>query len=110
MSDDPNYSSDDFLRAKDLQVNFKFWPLLRGKVQVKRAILHDPVVSVVRNATGDFNFSTIGKKDKDKDKEPKERTPKEPSVGLLVPMVDVSGGEIRYRDQKQRTDLQLSQV
>src|SRR6202008_4548312 len=38
------------------------------------------------------------------------RTPKEPSVGLLVPMVDVSGGEIHYRDQKERTDLQLSQI
>ena len=113
MSDDPTYSSDDFVRAKDLQINLKLWPLLRGRVQVKRAILHDPVISVVRDAKGDFNFSTIAKKDKDKEKskdEAKERTAREPSLGLLVSMVDVSGGEIRYRDQKEHTDLQLSQV
>jgi len=114
MSDDPAYSSDDFVRAKDLQINLKLWPLLRGRVQVKRAILHDPVISVVRDAKGDFNFSTIAKKDKEKSEkskdEAKERTAKEPSFGLLVSMVDVSGGEIRYRDQKEHTDLQLSQV
>lgn len=113
MSDDPTYSSDDFVRAKDLQINLKLWPLLRGRVQVKRAILHDPVISVVRDAKGNFNFSTIAKKDKDKEKskdEAKERTAKQPSLGLLVSMVDVSGGEIRYRDQKEHTDLQLSQV
>jgi len=115
MSDDPTYSNDDFVRAKDLQINLKLWPLLRGRVQVKRAILHDPVISVVRNAKGDFNFSTVAKKEKEKEKEKdkdeaKERTAKEPSSGLLIPLVDVSGGEIRYRDQKENTDLRLQQV
>jgi uncharacterized protein involved in outer membrane biogenesis len=115
MSDDPTYSSDDFVRAKDLQINLKLWPLLWGRVQVKRAILHDPVISLVRNTNGDFNFSTIAKKEKEKDKdkdkhEAKEHTAKESSPGLLISLVDVSGGEVRYRDQKEHTDLQLQQV
>ncbi|HWP23259.1 MAG TPA: AsmA family protein, partial [Candidatus Binatia bacterium] len=66
MSDDPAYSSGEFVRAKDLQINVKLWPLLRKEVQVKRAILHSPSIQVVRNADGKFNFATIGKKDKEK--------------------------------------------
>jgi AsmA protein len=61
MSDDPAYSSGEFVRAKDLQINLRFWPLLRKEVQVKRVTLHDPVIQIVRNADGKFNFSTIGK-------------------------------------------------
>src|SRR4030095_8971943 len=66
VSDDPAYSSEDFVRAKDLQVNVKFWPLLKKEVQIKRVILHAPAIRVVRNAEGKFNFSTIGKKEKEK--------------------------------------------
>src|SRR4029434_3804978 len=29
MADDPDYSSGDFVRAKDLQIHLRFWPLLK---------------------------------------------------------------------------------
>ena len=118
MADDPTYGSEDFIRAKDLQVNFKFWPLLRREVQVKRVILHDPVVRVIRNVAGNYNFSTIGN-DKDKDKEKKRATQRErkeraakdeASATLLVSLVDISGGDLRYIDRKDGTDLQLRQL
>ena len=115
MSDDPAYSSGDFVRAKDLQVNLRFWPLLRKEVQVKRVILHDPVIQIVRNADGKFNFSTIGKGAKEKKetsaKEKKEAPAKEPGQpGWLVSLVDLSGGDIHYLDRKEGTDLRLQQI
>ncbi len=110
MSDDPVYSTDDFVRAKDLQINFKFWPLLKKQVQVKRVILNEPAIVVVRNGEGEFNFSTIAKKEKKKDKQDKERTPKEPAPAFSLSLVDISAGEIRYRDQKEGTNLDLQQV
>ena len=113
MADDPAYSTQDFVRAKDLQVNLKFWPLLRGEVQVKRVILHDPVIRVLRNTKGDFNFSTIAKKEKEEGKEKQEKkepAPKRPSPAFLVSVADISGGEIRYRDLKEGTDLALQQI
>jgi AsmA protein len=116
MTDDPAYGTEDFIRARDLQVNLKFWPLLRKDVQVKRVILHDPVMLVIRNTSGAFNFSTIGKdNDKEKksatEKEKKERAPKEEaSSAFLVARVDISGGDLRYMDRKDGTDLQLRQL
>ncbi len=115
MADNPAYSTGDFVRAKDLQVNLKFWPLLRKEVQVKRVILHDPVIRIVRNTDGKFNFSTIGKKGKKERpaavKEKKEPgTKEEASTAFLVSLVDISDGDIRYLDRKEGADLQLRQI
>ena len=56
MADDPAYASGDFVRAKDVQVIVKFWPLLKKSVQVKKAILNEPVIQLVRNPDGSFNL------------------------------------------------------
>src|SRR5213083_72763 len=66
MSDDPAFSSTEFVRAKDLQVNLKLLPRLRREVQVKKLIPHNPTISNTRNAKGDVNFSTIAKPEKEK--------------------------------------------
>src|SRR5438552_18406599 len=111
MADDPAFSTEDFVRAKDLQINLKFWPLLRKQVRVKRVMLHEPSISIVRDANGDCNFSSIGEKEKAKRKEQeKERTPREPRSTFLISLVDISGGNVRYRDQKDGTDVELQQV
>ncbi|HEX7231404.1 MAG TPA: AsmA-like C-terminal domain-containing protein [Candidatus Binatia bacterium] len=113
MADDPAYASGDFVRAKDLQVIVKFWPLLRKSVQVKRVILHDPVIQIVRNRDGNFNFSTIGKKAKEKkedERHKEERAPREREPALLISLVDISNGNIRYLDKKTGTDTQAKQI
>jgi len=46
LSDDPSFSSGDFIRAKDLQVNLKILPLLSKEIEIKRLILHKPVIAV----------------------------------------------------------------
>jgi hypothetical protein len=115
MADDPDYASGDFVRAKDLQVNLKFWPLLKKEARIKRVILHDPIIRVIRNSHGDFNFSSIGTKDKKKKeaggKEKKPPAPKETSPpAFLVSLVDISGGDIHFIDRKEGTDLRLRQI
>jgi uncharacterized protein involved in outer membrane biogenesis len=118
LADDPTFGSEEFVRARDLQVNFKLWPLLKGEVQVKRLILHDPVVRLIRNPTGEFNFSTIGGGTKDTQqkketfgKDKRDRLPRDGSSGrFLMSLVDISGGDIRYIDRRDGTDLQFRQV
>ena len=113
MADDPAFSKEEFVRAKDLQVNLKFWPLLQRELQVKRVILHDPVIRVIRNKAGVFNFSTIGKggdKETAKKKQP-ERAPKDDvPPALLVSLIDISGGDVHYIDRKDGSDLQVRQI
>ena len=88
MSDDPSFSSSHFVSAEDLQINVKLLPLLRKDFQVKRLILHKPVIQVIRNKEGKFNFSTLGKEKKEKQKEPekaeKEKKEQKASPALLI--------------------------
>jgi AsmA protein len=113
MSDDPSFSSSHFVSAEDLQLNVKLLPLLRKDFQVKRLILHKPVIQVIRNKEGKFNFSTLGKDKKEKQKEPekaeKEKEQKTPPA-LLIAVVDISGGEVHYVDQKAGTDFRANQI
>src|SRR5918999_1028625 len=59
LADDPSFSNDSFVRATDLQVNMRALPLLKKEIQVSRVILRGPVINVIRNEKGQFNFSTI---------------------------------------------------
>jgi uncharacterized protein involved in outer membrane biogenesis len=119
MSEDPDYGAEDFVRARDLQVNLKLWPLLRKEVEVKRLILHDPVIHVIRNQSGEFNFSTIGKKPVAKPRGQEEKKPgakerpgakQEAPPVFLASLIDIAGGDLRYIDRADGTDLQLRQV
>jgi uncharacterized protein involved in outer membrane biogenesis len=113
LSDDASFSSGDFVRAEDLQINVKLLPLLRKELQIKRVILHDPVIGIIRNQKGEYNFSSIGKPEKEKEKLPEKEAP-EPSrkvpLLLLVSLVDISGGEVRYLDRQERIDLSVKQI
>jgi uncharacterized protein involved in outer membrane biogenesis len=115
MSDDPAFSAEDFIRARDLQVNLKFWPLLRKEVQVKRVILHQPVIRIIRNSLGNFNFSSIANPPNERSETEEKKTRQsrsEPAgpLGFLVNLVDISGGDIRYIDRKDGGDLQVKQI
>ncbi|HWH76747.1 MAG TPA: AsmA family protein, partial [Candidatus Binatus sp.] len=116
MSDDPGFSSGDFIRAKDLQVRLKFWPLLKKEFQVKTMVLHDPVIQIVRAAGGTFNFSTIAKSDKEKktrgEKEPAEPKAKDAKqeTALQISLVNISNGDIHYLDKKDGSDLRARQI
>ena len=117
LSDDPAFSSDDFVRAKDLQVNLKLLPLLMRQIQLKRMILHEPVINIIRNANKEYNFSTIGGEEKDREKKAKgdkkeraESDAKDGTAGFLVSLVDISDGQLRFRDLRDGGDLELKQI
>jgi uncharacterized protein involved in outer membrane biogenesis len=112
MSDDPTFSTGDFVRAREAQVHVKLLPIFRGKFEVKNVVLHDPVISILRNPAGDFNFASIGDREK---KEKRERTERKEEKGersgdLRIALADISNGELIYRDEKERVRLNLKQI
>jgi len=118
LSDDPHFHSGDFIRAGDLQVNVKLLPLLRKELQIKRLILHDPVIEIVRDKEGKFNFSGIGKREKEID-DKKEKAPAKNSrdsdeekraLFPSIALVDISRGEVHYLDRKAEIDLRIKAV
>src|SRR5690349_8092556 len=58
LADDAAFSKDPFVRAEDLQVNMKLVPLLlRRELEIRNMVLHKPVINVIRDKSGRFNFS-----------------------------------------------------
>jgi AsmA protein len=116
MADDRDFSSGDFVRARDLQVNLKLWPLLKKEIQVKSVVLHDPTIQIIRDAGGNFNFATIGKRDKEKkpsaEKDQKERAPgtERDRSAFLVALLNISGGDVHYVDKHDGSDLRVRQI
>lgn len=63
ISDDPAFSNQPFVRAKSLDVGVELMPLIFSKsLQVNDLTITDPQVSLLRNAEGKWNFSSIGNK------------------------------------------------
>lgn len=109
MADDPAFSAAAFLRAKDLQVDLRLLPLLIGQFRLKRLVLESPVITIVRDARGQYNFASNARNEKrdrdsaDSSKNASDR--KQDSQLFLVASLNVSDGTLRYRDLKNGSEL-----
>src|SRR3990170_6506146 len=62
VSDNPAFSKEPFFTARQIKLQLKFWPLLRGEFRVDELILEKPVINFRRQADGSFNFADIAQK------------------------------------------------
>lgn len=58
IAEDPAFGAGHFLRAADVRVNLAIHPL-RREVSVTRVALQRPVIQVIRNPQGIYNFSGL---------------------------------------------------
>jgi AsmA protein len=63
IADDPVFSKSPFIRAKGLEVGVELMPLILSKqLKVTELVIDEPQVALLRNATGKWNFSSLGSK------------------------------------------------
>ena len=123
LADDPAFSSETFVRAADLQITLKFMPLLRQELEVGRVIVRDPVIRLIRNAEGVFNFASLGGGQTETQAAPPQASEAAPAsdgeglpssgtqgLPLLVALANIANGDIHYTDHQTRTELRLSQL
>ena len=124
LADDPAFSSETFVRAADLQITLKLMPLLRQELEVGRVIVRDPVIRLIRNAEGVFNFASLGRGQTQVTSPqdsggtqavPPQASEAAPASGteglpLLVALANIANGDIHYTDRQTRTELRLSQI
>jgi len=90
--------SSPFLRAGAIRLSYRFWPLLAGRVEVDEVTLEEPMVRVVRNPDGSFNYSDLLKKEPAKVEEEKEKS----RLALDISTARVSDGRVVYEDSSAR--------
>ncbi len=59
VGEDPAVGSEPFVRAKEVRVNVKLLPLLKKQVEIKRFVLVEPAIAVVKLDAKRFNFTSL---------------------------------------------------
>lgn len=112
LKDKPVPDKDLFVGLKAFNFKIQFLPLLKGKLVLKELVLYEPVINVIKNKNGVFNFDDLTKPapgaKKEEKKEEKKEKPKEPSkpftaddipVEINVGKVGIEKGQANYSDE-----------
>jgi uncharacterized protein involved in outer membrane biogenesis len=108
VGDDPAFSKEDFLRAGSVSVLIRIWPALFGNIEVARVVLHEPDVTVIQTKAG-LNTDSLGRSGQ---AEPGAEAEPGAPPALIVGLVDVSDGRVRFVDRTRQptTELVLSSL
>ena len=75
----PADSANPLVLAKDMQVKLRFLPLFLGRLQPAKITLDSPVITIVREADGRYNYEPQGGKE--------SRRQTEPTEAISAPMI-----------------------
>lgn len=112
IAENPEFGKGDFLNLERLHVKIKLFPLLKKQVQVKELILDKPVVRLIKNTKGEFNFTDLTGS-RANEQEDTESTEKKDSgknenegkgrgvlfAGLMVSKFTLNQGQIDFIDE-----------
>jgi len=94
IADDPAYSKDPFIRAKSLKVGVEVMPLIFSKaLHVTDITLDKPEIALLRDASGKWNFSSLGSKSEATAK-PAAASGPSSTPDLSVSKLDVKDGRL----------------
>ncbi len=108
LSEDPAWGAEPFVRVADLRVNVALMPLLRRRVEVKRFVLREPDISVIKGDAGRFNFTSLVEAGAGAgDGRP---APGGAAVPLVLAFADIENGTVRYADRAKGVDRVIRDI
>ncbi len=99
VADDPGFGAGPMLTLAEGRVGMRFWPLVRGRVEVTDVTLSDLRLQVVEDAAGRLNVAALGAAPSAAvhPRSGAPRPPGGPPPVALAPRVRVVNGAVRYR-------------
>src|ERR1700731_2854327 len=99
IADDPAFNKDPFLKAASVKVGVQLMPLIFSKqLKVTSLTIQKPDITLLKNAAGKWNYSTIGATAQKTAPEPSKTAP-EPSgkstPDISVDKFEIAGGTVR---------------
>ncbi len=95
IADDPAYSKEPFIRAKSLKVGVEVMPLIFSKtLHVTDITLDKPEIALLRDASGKWNFSSLGGKSATSAKSSPANNGSPSTANLSVSKMDVNNGRL----------------
>lgn len=100
IADDPAFNKDPFLKAASVKVGVQLMPLIFSRqLKVTSLTIQKPDITLLKNAAGKWNYSTIGATAQKTAPEPSGKTAPEPSgksaPDISVDKFEIAGGTVR---------------
>lgn len=110
IADGPAFPDNTFFVAQQLRLRLKLWPLLRGRFEVTEFVLNKPVINLLKQPDGSFNYADlagkklpIAKKSAPKTKPAVSKAPDPPVVPLVFPSrIRINDGALNVTTAGQR--------
>ncbi|MCH7549844.1 MAG: AsmA-like C-terminal domain-containing protein, partial [Candidatus Krumholzibacteriota bacterium] len=104
-------STESFVTAEAIQVNVKILPLLRKQVEIKRFVLERPVVTIIRDANGSFNYeSLVSPSDTPAGAGGTGTGSSAAAVPFVLALADISDGTIFYKDRVEGVEYAVHKI
>ena len=120
MGNTPGFAEKDFLTLKSFEVRVKLLPLISKNIQIKRFVVNEPRILMVKNKDGgvnwDFSKSTPAKESgTKKEKKPEAPTGKPPEIGLPISTLtigdlSIKNGIVQWVDHSTDTRKEVSDI
>lgn len=112
---DLNLTAPEILHAKTVEVSFKFWPLLLGRIEPCNIVLEAPVLTIAREGGNDAVEANARRSKKRQsrgargDAAPLAETPRTAPTLLPFPL-QISNGTVRYHSNSGASEVLASQI
>ena len=114
VAEDPAFGTGDFAAADRAYVVVRLRPLLRGRIEIRRIVVHAPRVTIVRTATG-LSIDSLGRRPEAPPgpSAPPPASSKAPSApasipALAVALLELEDGVVRYVDRTKATPVETT--
>lgn len=111
ISDDQAFSGSEFISAADIQINVEIIPLLSKKINITKLILNRPLINIIKNNNGNYNFESLGSDIKSKKKHKTSGTPdRSAGLPLLASSIVINQGQVNYIDTIDEIEFQIREI
>jgi uncharacterized protein involved in outer membrane biogenesis len=102
IADDPAFADPKpFVQAGEIDVSVKALPLLRGAVEATSLTLRRPVVELIKNQQGVWNFSSLGARPQPGSPQPGQTTQPQPGGGSVsLGLLSIQDGQLALTDRQ----------
>jgi AsmA protein len=98
LGNTPGFSEKELVTVKSFEVRVKLLPLISKDIQVKRFILNEPHITLVKNKNGQVNWAQPGPAKKKPAAEKTAKASKSPAAEAGLPIKDLSIAEFSIKD------------
>jgi AsmA protein len=101
IADDPAFSRSPFVTAKSLSIGIELWPLIFSRqVHITGISLDRPAITLIRSASGKWNFSSLGGKADSKDSSANHGDFSGTDVSIR--QLKITGGRITFMEGRKK--------